>query len=234
MDNKDADLQITQNSKRELNSAIVWIVAGAALVAYGIIGLFNVAIPGVEELVVAISSVDGTYILLAAFLAVFIEGLYVIGSFFPGSTLVVLLAILSQLAGPWMFAATIVTIFIGWCLAGAVNILLARSYRSRIALLSGESEYKIQDRFWTTWFPTFRANYEVAQVIDGGDPLKVFYSSVRVKLWASGVMALAALSIPLFIDVNELSNEEGFASLLVVAIISFVVGGMKLRNHFSR
>jgi len=38
---------------------------------------------------------------------------------------------------------------------------------------------------------------------------------------------------PLFIDINEISNEEGFVTVAVVAAISFAVGFMKLRRYFK-
>jgi len=163
-----------ESSKKELYSAVVWILAGLSLVAYTIIGFINASIPGVEELVAFLSSVEGRYIYLAAFVSIFIEGLYFIGSFFPGSTLVVILAIFSQSAGVAAFFATTFFIFAEWCLAGIVNMLFAKAYHSKVARLREDDEYQIKDRLWTTWFPAFRANYEVAQIIDGGNSFKVF------------------------------------------------------------
>lgn len=230
MPNRDTSKQ----QKTELYSALVWILAGLSLVAYGVIGFLNSSIPRVEELVYFLSTAEGKYIYLAAFVSIFIEGLYFIGSFFPGSTLVVILAILSQVAGLPVFIGTILAIFAGWCLAGVVNIWFAKAYRSKIARLQEDKEYKIKDRLWTTWFPAFRANYEVAQITDGGDPLKVFLSSVRVKLWASLAAALCVLVFPLFVDIKEVSNEQGFVTVVVVAIISFIVGGMKMRKYLNK
>ena len=68
--------------------------------------------PGVEELVSWLSRVEGWHITLAAFVTVFIEGLYFVGSFFPGATMVVLLALFSQFAGWGLFALTILLIFV--------------------------------------------------------------------------------------------------------------------------
>jgi hypothetical protein len=233
MNNKNLKPEGKGSSRRELYSAIVWIFAGLSLVAYGITGFVNASIPGVEELVAFLYSVEGKYIYLAAFVSIFIEGIYFIGNFFPGSTLIVILALFSQLAGAAVFIGTILAIFAGWCLAGIVNILFANIYRSKIARLQEDDEYKIKDRLWTTWFPAFRANYEVAQIVDGGNPLKVFLSSVRVKSWASIAAALFILIIPLFVDINEVSNEEGFVTVAVVAVISFVVGAVRLRRYFK-
>lgn len=225
-------LGLKQN-KAELYSAIVWILAGASLVAYCVLGFLNTTIPGVEELVVFLSSVEDRYIYLAAFISIFIEGLYFIGSFFPGSTLVVILAILSQLSGATVFIGTILIIFLGWCLAGLVNIILAKFYNLKVARLQESDEYEVKDRLWTTWFPAFRANYEVAQITEGGNPMKVFLSSVRVKFWASIAAALYVIIIPIFVDIHEISNEEGFITVAVVAGISFVVGFVKLRKYLS-
>ncbi len=206
--------------------------AGLTLTAYGLTGLFNASVPGVEQLVVFLAGVEGTYIYLAAFVSILIEGLYIVGNFFPGSTLVLILAILSQLVGIPVFIATILVIFLGWCLAGVINILFARMYRSKIARLQEDSRYQIKDHLWTTWFPAFRANHEVAQVIGGANPFKVFLSSVRVKFFASVAAAAVTLVIPFFVDIHQVSNKEGFATIAIVAVVCFIVGGMKLRKYF--
>ena len=121
------DSSSQQTHTQDLYGGIVWIVAAAALLLYGFLVLLETAVPGVEETVDFLSSINGRYIYVAAFLAIFIEGLYVIGSFFPGVTLVTILAILSQQLGFVAFLFTIGVIYIGWCLAGGVNILAARS-----------------------------------------------------------------------------------------------------------
>lgn len=215
-------------------SGMVWIVSALALVTYRIIGMAQADIPGVEELVTFLSSVDGAYIYLSAFIAIFIEGFYFVGSFFPGGTLVVILAILSQVTGPAAFLGTIAAIFIGWCLAGVVNILLAKTYHLKVARLEEDADYEVKDRPWATWFPAFRANYEVAQIAEGGNPLQVFLSSVRVKFKASMIAALCTLIVPLFVDIRTIDNEEGFVAVMVVAGISFIVGAVKLKRYYSR
>jgi len=223
-----------KQQKAEIYSALVWILAGVSLVVYSLIGFFNTSIPGVEELVSFLSVVEGKHVYFAAFISIFIEGLYFVGSFFPGSTLIVIIAILSQVAGFSVFVGTILSIFVGWCLAGAVNIWFAKTYRSKVARLQENEEYKIKDRLLTTWFPAFRANYEVAQITNGGNPFKVFLSSVRVKFWVSFAAAIFVLIVPLFLDIKEASNEEGFATVAAVAIVSFIVGGVKLRGVFRK
>lgn len=179
-------------------AGIVWIISALSLTTYGIIGLFNATIPGVEQMVTFLSSIDGQYIYLGAFIAILLEGLYFIGSFFPGASLVVILAILSQLNGHFVFFITILTIFIGWSIAGAINIFATKLYRSQIIKLKDVEDYSVKDRVWTTWFPAFRANYEVEQTIEGGNPIKVFASSMRVKFFVSIAVAIVTLIFPFF------------------------------------
>jgi len=219
-----------KDNKAEIYSAIVWLLAGLSLTIYCVLGLFNSKIPGVEDLVAFLSTVEGRYIYVAVFISIFIEGLYFVGSFFPGSTLVVILGILSQTLGPLGFVITILTIFVGWCLAGLVNIILARTYRLKISRLEETVGFEVKDRIWVTWFPSFRANYEVGQIIQGGHPGKVFLSSVRVKFWVSLVAGIYLLVLPLFVDITKVSNEEGYVTVAVVAIVSFVVGIVKLKR----
>ncbi|OGG85603.1 hypothetical protein A2392_02420 [Candidatus Kaiserbacteria bacterium RIFOXYB1_FULL_46_14] len=230
--NIEVDTQ--SRNKAEFYSALVWIIAGVSLVIFCVLGLLNTAVPGVAELVAMLSSIDSKYVYVAAFVSIFVEGLYFFGSFFPGSTLIIILTLLSQLSGPVVFVGTILSVFLGWCLASLVNIWLAKTYHFKVARLGENSDYKIEDRLWTTWFPAFRANYEVAQVTAGGNPVKVFWSSVRVKFWASLASAGVLLVVPYFVDINQISNEEGFLSVAAVAVISFGVGFVKMRKYFRR
>lgn len=211
----------------------VWIVSALSLIAYAFISLHNQNIPGVEQLVDYLSTVKGGYMYIAAFLTIFIEGLYVAGSFFPGSTIVVLLSILSQTGGFASFSLTILAVFCGWCLAGAVNIIGAHLYGTQILKNMHNPDYRVVGRPWTTWFPSFRANYEVAQVADGGKPLAVFISSVWVKLLASIAMFICLALLPFFVDIHELENEDGVVSVLVVALISLFVGIRKIAQARS-
>jgi hypothetical protein len=222
---------VFQKNNAGLYSALVWILAGVALVIYCILGLLNTTIPGFEELVTFLSEVEADHIYAVAFISIFIEGLYFVGSFFPGATLVVIVAILSQLSGTTVFIGTILSIFIGWCLVGAVNIFLAKTCFLKMTRIQEHTEYEVKDRLWTTWYPAFRANYEVAQITEGGNPMKVFLSSVRVKFWASIAAAMYVLIIPFFIDIEQVSNEEGFLSVAIIAVISFAVGFLKIREH---
>lgn len=222
-----------KKNKGDLYSGIVWIVSACSLITYGLLGLFSGRIPGVEQVVFFVSNASGTYIYIAAFLSIFIEGLYFLGSFFPGTTLITIIALLSQVHGTMTLITTVSTIFLGWCVAGALNIFFAKTYRTQVLKQVHTDTYHIHDRLWTTWFPAFRANYEVAQVAAGGNPMKVFLSSVRVKFLVSLVMIAGALIAPFIIDIHNVSNKEGFLSLAGVASISFTVGVIKIRSYLQ-
>lgn len=216
-----------------LYGSLVWIFSALVIFFYVAYALLGHQAPGVEQLVTFLQSVEGWQIYLAAFISIFIEGLYLVGNLFPGSTLVILIAILSQVGGPFSFVTTIILIFLGWSLAGGVNIVLAKLFHWSV-LKKENQELEVRDRMWTTWFPAFRANYEVAQVSEGANLYKVLFSSVRVKFCVSIVMAMVTLLIPLFIDINESSNEEGFFVLGVIGAITLVVGLIKLRNAIMK
>ena len=87
---------------------------------------------------------------------------------------------------------------------------------------------------FTTWYPAFRANHEVAQIVEGGNPLKVFLSSLRVRLYASIFAGTVTYVSALLVDLEDISNEEGFVSLLIVALIMLMVGGVKIRAHLQK
>ena len=218
--------------KNGLYAGIVWIISALALAVYGIMLLFNSQIPGIKEIVNFLSNIDDAYIYLTAFAIIFIEGLYFIGSFFPGASLVLILAIISGASGYVVFCATLFLIFLGWSIAGAVNIFLAKMYRHKIIKLQHSENFNIKDRVWTTWFPAFRSSYEVAQVIEGGRPLKIFISSLRVRFWATMFVGSLALLVPLVFNVHNLSNRESFVTIFIVFCISLFVGVRKIKNYF--
>jgi hypothetical protein len=212
-------------------SGLVWIISSLSLAAYGVLSLTNQNIPGVEQLVDYPSTIDSTHIYIAAFLSILIEGLYVIGSFFPGSSLVVLISIISQVSGTAAFLITIFVIFLGWCVAGAINIALAKLYGIKVLRRSDDPTHIVKGRILTTWFPSFRANYEVSQVVEGGNPYKIFWSSVKVKFLVSVFMFGCLALVPLFIDINTVTNKEGSISIFTIAGISFIVGVVKIRKY---
>lgn len=219
-----------QQNTASLYGGIVWLLAGAALLTYGGIGLTNTDVPGVADLVAFIHSAEGGYLYAAAFLSVFIEGLYFLGSFFPGTTLVLLIAIAAQTGGIEMFVGIMGTIYVGWLLAGICNIVLAK-YFSRTLHLSPPQPEELDDNAGLTWFPAFRANTEVAQITEGHSVLSVLRSSIRVKTYTIIGASFYAFLIPFIVDLQNVDNEEGFWSLGIIALINFAVGGYKLREY---
>lgn len=216
----------------ELYSGIVWIISSITLALYGILTLTHHSVPGVEQLVGYLSRVDSNYIFVAACISIFIEALYVVGNFFPGATLIIILSILSQTKGPASFLITIAVIFLGWTLAGIVNILLARWYGVAILKRNYDAEHQAEYHIWSALYPAFRANYEVAQVIKGGKISHIVWASIKMKFAVSVVMLAVLALVPLFIDIRNISNEEGVGSIFAVALIMAVVGGIKMRKHF--
>jgi hypothetical protein len=190
--------------------------------------LSGFTIPGVQELVAFISKTSGSYIYAAAFLAILFEGTYIIGSFIPGTTLLTVIAIISQAGGPLMFIGTIISIIVGWCLAGFINIFIIANL-VRGGHVPEIKEEKVHDNILVTWYPAFRANYEVAQVVAGLPKLAVFKSATKVRLIAGFIAAIITLIIPIFIDIKTVDNKEGFLSVLLVSMICFAVA----TAHFS-
>jgi hypothetical protein len=218
--------------KSQLYAGIIWITSALVLAVYAALLFFNSNVPGMGELVRLLSEIDEKYIFVAAFVSIFIEGLYFVGSFFPGASLVMIVAIISGAGGYLIFLTTIALIFIGWSIAGACNIYFAHVYRNKIAKLQHTQEYAVHDRVWTTWFPAFRSSYEVAQVIEGGHPMRVFISSLRVRLWATIFVGGLSFVVPFLLDINSMSNKESFVTIFIVFAISLVVGLRKVRAYF--
>lgn len=216
------------NTTAHRRAGYVWLISALFLLTYAGLGLSGITVPGVQELVTFISATDGSYIFLAAFLAVLFEGTYLLGSFIPGTTLLTVITIISQAGGPLIFFGTIFSIITGWCVAGFINIFVIAGLvrRGKVPELN---ENKVQDNLLVTWYPAFRANYEVAQVVAGLPRLAVFKSATKVRLIASSIAAVVTLIIPLFVDIREVDNKEGFLSVLMVSTVCFAVA----ITHFS-
>lgn len=215
-------------------SGYVWLAAAAGLVVYGAIGLLGKNVPGAEELLAWMQSVDGQLIIVAAGVSILIEGLYFVGSFFPGTTLVILFAAMAQVQNTASFMLTIAAIFLGWIGASVCNIVFARWYALRLGFTRDSIATPESDHFLASWFPAFRSNVEVAQVIAGVRPWHVFYSSVRVKVFGTILLMGAVFIFPLMIDVHEIDNEEGFTTIFVMAAIMAGVGCVQLRKSCTQ
>jgi hypothetical protein len=215
-------------NKSKRNAGAVWVFAGIILTIYGITGLLNTSIPGVENLVNFINSAKGNYIYLAAFITIFIEGLYFIGSIFPGSTLVIIIAIISQSFGSLQFITVILTIYLGWILAGLLNMSLANKISNPKKL---ETDYnQIKKYHWLTWLPSFRSNSEVAEIIEGHSFKEVFWASFKVKTYAAITATILSLFISYIIDLQNMSNEESFIIIILIALVNYTVGIRKILN----
>ena len=213
--------------KSLFRSSLVWLIAGVGVCIYATIGILIENIPGVEALILWLETLVGVWVVLAVFVAIIIEGLYFVGSFFPGSSVVVLLAILSQTDSLALFVSTILAIFLGWVISGAINIYFAKKYAVEV-----DHPVLARDYPLATWLPSFRANQEVAQTVAGIAPLRVFINSTRIKLCASLFMAVIVLVLAQTLDINEISNDEGFATLYASASVMLVVGIMQLRRYY--
>lgn len=216
------------HNSSQVRSGLVWLLAGVAVTTYATVGIFVEDIPGIQQLILWLNSFVGWWVLIAVFIAIVIEGLYFIGSFFPGSSIVLILAIITQSDSWLLFWMTIATIFVGWVLSSIINIYFAKRYR-----IETDIDFVVQDKLLLTWFPAFRANYEVAQVVQGADPFKVFLSSVRVKLFGSILVTLALVVLAEGIDVNQMSNNEGFATLYVSAAVMTGIGMWQIRTYLK-
>jgi hypothetical protein len=209
-------------------AGLVWLASALFLLVYAGLGLSGISVPGVEQLVDFMSATSGSYIYIAAFMAVLFEGTYLLGSFIPGTTLLTVIAIISQAGGPFIFLGTILSIMVGWCVAGFVNIFIIANL-VRGGHIAEINENRVRDNILMTWYPAFRANYEVAQVVAGLPKFAVFRSAIKVRLIVSTLAAIVTLIIPLFVDIREIDNSEGFLSVLVVSTVCFAVA----IAHFS-
>ncbi|MFM2424150.1 MAG: hypothetical protein RLZZ70_541 [Candidatus Parcubacteria bacterium] len=216
------------SAEAHTRSALVWIASGLVLLLYSGLGLWGIAIPGVEELVNLVNTIPPHYIFIAAFLSIFFEGLYIVGNFLPGSTLVLILAMVAQSGGIGVFLSTIGSVFLGWIVAGIVNIYITAAIIKKFAVKV--PPLTIKDSLWSTWYPAFRANKEVADVVAGHPPHIALLSSLRDKIWASLGVTVYALVLPYFVDMTTINNSEGFFSVLIIAGICFAVGVWQWRS----
>lgn len=213
-------------------SGYVWIFSGICLLIYAIVGLVGYEIPGIEQAAFFLSSVEGYAVFWAAFFVILIEGIYLIGNFFPGSTILIMITLGAKIQNTYAFLGAIISIIIGWCLAGGINVIIGRLLRLKYASAQSDARYKpnLNSQKWITWFPAFRSNYEVAQVIEGNSLTEVLVSSSKIKLITSVGMMLVLYVSSFFVNVSTLDNSEGFKSLIIISAICFIVGTSKIIN----
>jgi len=210
-------------------SGYVWLVSAAALGVYALLGLTGASIPGIQEFTKWLNQAQGWEFMVAGFVAILLEGLYVIGNFTPGTTTVILLAILLSVGSWWQFFGTLIAVFVGWCIAGALNILFAY-YSFRAGKSVPEHVFIVHDNLWLTWLPNFRANYEVSQIAAGGDVRTVLFSAFRVRFMVSLIVAILATLTASMIALESIDNDKGFISLLLVVLIMIVIGVHDIRK----
>jgi len=222
------------NTKFQKLAALTWMVSALLVISYAVFGAMGFQIPGVRELADFLVGLSDIWASSAAMIAIFIEGLYLIGQLFPGSTVIVVLAISANFRGLTSFGLTIFLIFVGWLLSGFANIAVGKLLRKRAVTNFSEGENVFQappsSSKWITWFPAFRANYEVSNVVEGYAWKEVMISSSKIKLITSLIMGATLLALAETIDIHSMDNKDGFISLLVVGIISFGMGFFKLKN----
>jgi len=207
-----------------IRSAAVWFIAALALFVYGTLVLYNTAVPGVADILAIVSGFKKEYIYLAGFLGIFIESLYVVGSFFPGTTLVTLIAVTAQFSGNATLLVAVLFIFAGWLLAGLVNVYAARFFLKKVEV----QDALVSDRIWLTWYPAFRAAHEVASVAEGMPVWRVIVSSIKVKAIMSALLFFGALLVSHIFDVSKMNNTEGVISVYALALVSASVGVWQL------
>lgn len=218
--------------KKQLHSAYVWIFSGLALATYGFLGLTQTGIPGVENLINFINSATGILLFVAVFIAIFLEGTYVIGSVIPGTSFVLFTTILAQTGGPLKYLSVISVVYIGWLLAGVFNVTAASFLSGK--LKSPETDDKLESHAEVSWFPAFRANMEVAQTLEGYRAKDVLKESFRIKTYACLGLTVYALVVPLLLNLDDMNNEEGFKSLAVIALVNIGVGVYKILRHHNK
>ena len=210
--------------RAERQAAWVWIIASIVMFSYSLLVLLAFDIPGMAQIIDIISSIQTSYIVAAAFVVIFIEGIYGIGSLFPGSSFTLLFASLAALESPATFALVVISIFLGWSSATVINILYAkRMYPTTIT-----QSHQGRSHILYSWMPGFRANQEVADIARGISVYRVVYSTLVIKLIASIIVGGIAYMLPFIMDIETLSVTNGFVLSVIFAAITLGIGLFKL------
>jgi len=222
--------EIIGEEKHDFNASLVWFFASLSLFLYGILVLYEIGIPGIRDIFSFLESIPQEYIYFTAGGALFFEGLYIVGNFFPGTTIVALIAVLSSFFGYQAFFFTLFALWIGWVSAGAVNIFVSAFFYKKKKIKT-PSHSSLKDNIFFTWYPSFRASYEVALVLRGEKPLTVFLSSLRVKTILIILLLIGGMIVPYIFDVGSMSNEEGVITTFIASFLSLCVGVFYFRKY---
>lgn len=121
-------------------------------------------------------------------------------------------------------------IFFAWSIAGAFNVFVALCIKKGFIKNYYIESINIESNKWISWFPSFRANYEVSQIFEGYSWKKVFIVSSKIKLIASFVLMIILYLLSFIIDINSINDREGFFSLFIIGVISLVIAFFKYKQ----
>jgi hypothetical protein len=220
----------SQNTKLEIQSAWVWIFSSLIMLIYGSLGLMVFDLPGAEELTGYIQSIPTLYLIIAAFIIICIEGIYGVGSIFPGSSFAILLAAVAGLESIEQLIIILISIFLGWSLASVINIYSVKYLRKSPNSHINETSTSTKTHAWYTWFPPFCASHEVAETVRGMNPTSILLASMSVKFVATILMGIAAYFVPLMFDIENIESSDGFTGVIIVALLILGIGISKYRN----
>ncbi len=222
-------------NKNILHSGIIWIASGILFIIYEFLNIyFDLNIPGLKEIINLLNNSPDYLIFIISFLVMFIEGLYILGNFFPGSSIIITITSLSQYDGNGKFILIIFIIFLSWTSSGIINMWIAKKYKYILEKRYPPKKNKIfmvKDNILGTWFPSFRSNYEVSQILEGGIFSEVLKSSLRVKFFISIIMGLISYSIAILWDVKKIDDNEGLIFTIFISIIMIIVGVKKIKDY---
>jgi hypothetical protein len=210
------------------NSAITWYIAAFGLATYGTLVLFDTPMPGISDLFTFLQEIDTSQVYIAAFVGMFFEGVYILGAFIPGTSLIMLAALTAGLGGVWVLAITTVAIYLGWFCAGCVNIFLA-THVSRVPPRQDARTASLRTMILTC-YPSFRATQEVAEIASGVPWQRVLLQSAYIKAVTLACFFVGALVVPYIVPLELITDREGVFTVYALAVVCVGIGLYHMRG----
>jgi hypothetical protein len=224
----DTQSSLPQQDAHDTRSALTWYIAALGLATYGTLVLFETPVPGVADLFALLEGVDAVHIYLTAFVAILFEGVYVVGTFVPGTSIILLSALVSGIGGIDVLMVTTLVLYVGWLCAGLINIFVAKKLTKTPSTHTPHSSSLYMAVL--TCYPSFRAAQEVAEVVRGVRWQSVFVRSAYIKAAALCCFFVGALIVPYVIPTDTISNEEGVFTVYALAVVCVGIGLYHMRG----
>jgi membrane protein DedA with SNARE-associated domain len=223
--------------KEFIEPGMFQFVLAVALIVVGFLWI-PIGLPAPDETVAIATNLFEKYGMIVLLIGAFVEGIFMVNLYFPGSFLILLAILVSSRTLPELAAITAIA-WVAFSLASALNYFLGRYGFYKLLLFLGSPKLVEDMRAWMNkrgrWailLSAFHPNFLAISVVSMGVAREgffksMFWSMVSLLFWVPVLTALMAFILP---DANETDTYYWYLVLILLAWGCILI----LRSHFRR